>query len=198
MGSNVYLACGTFNSVYVMKVGKANSVMQRQFGLPIRIKSSLACPSEFHAFNLEENMREFARKLGAVQIPGHIDYFEYDADIYQQLEQFLTADLFAAPADMYRKHTSLDDLEIEAIQAKYQELKQKELEPLRKAAANQYAERCFREDLAEAEARVADNPDDPKLQSRLETAQYILDCFLKKHTPPPPPPAARSQSAQEA
>lgn len=167
MSSNVYLAQGTFNGQYVMKVGKANDVRQRQENLEIIIKTSRECPSERDAFTLEDNMRRLVLRLGAKRLRGRIDWFEFDADIYQQLEQFLTADLFAAPAEMYRKYTNLDDLEVEAIQERYQQILRKEREVAATPyALNRYSEMLITRKvnleaaLAETGADVADLKDE--------------------------------------
>lgn len=128
MTSNVYLGHGTFNDQYVMKVGKANFVLQRELELPIKIYSSISCPEECDAFALEDNLRSLARRMGAIGIAGHIDYFVYDADIYAELEAVLACNLFVAPSHLYRKHVNLDDLEIEAIRERYAQIKKQERE----------------------------------------------------------------------
>ena len=131
MTSHVYLAIGELDGVRVMKVGKANNVKKRQAQIRISIRSTLECPSAMEAFALEGNLRRLARKLGAKGIPNHIDWFIFDEAIYEELETFVISSLFLAPREMYLRHVSLDDLEIEAIKARYKELVAKKPEPSR-------------------------------------------------------------------
>lgn len=126
MTSNVYLGWGTVNDQRVMKVGKANVVSSREAQIAIKVYSSLACPTERDAFTLEDNLRWVARRLGAITLEGHKDWFVYDERIYAELEAYLTEGLFIAPQQWYRRHASLDDLEIEIIRERYAEIKKRE------------------------------------------------------------------------
>jgi len=89
MKSNVYLACGTDDWYFLMKVGKANNIKLREKQIYMSIKVSVPTMTVEDAFILETRMRKLAVSLGATRYPRTYDSFFYNESIYRVIEKEL-------------------------------------------------------------------------------------------------------------
>lgn len=107
MTSNVYLASGIAAHLHVMKIGKANTIRQREGQIRIAIEYVCECAAPHEAFALEWQLRQKMRKLGAVRVGRHIDWFIYDATLYEQVKAYL----YEVAGDRVKLREFVDDVE---------------------------------------------------------------------------------------
>ncbi len=97
MTSNAYIATDGEN---VMKVGKANDVKRRERQIALPITCTVSCLDEAGAFRVENQLRDFVIKRGGVRYLSTIDWFKFDAQIYEMLREFATRLNNEAPSEI--------------------------------------------------------------------------------------------------
>lgn len=120
--SNVYLAFGLLNDQPVMKIGKANDVLQRQRQIGIGIEMSCACDSEKEAFQLETKLRRLMRSLGAERVATRMDWHVFDATIYERVKEMFTDEFGVQVLKQYKGRDGIEDFEVDMLRARYRQM----------------------------------------------------------------------------
>ena len=89
MKSNAYIGQGIQNNIHVMKVGKSNDIKRRQRELQITFDGCVVCLNSNSAYKVERQLREFVIQQGGIRYQETLDWFLFDPEIYESLQQNL-------------------------------------------------------------------------------------------------------------
>ena len=107
MASNAYIARGNRDGKTVMKVGKANNILQREKQIAVSIEFTIACLDAEAAFRVESQLRDFVVGQGCIRYHGTIDWFEFDQRVYEMLSEFASNVKAEPPFDSEEDEISL-------------------------------------------------------------------------------------------
>jgi hypothetical protein len=148
--SNAYIAT---DGTTVMKVGKANDVKRRERQIAVPMTLTVACINEESAFRVETRLRDFLKEQGGIRHQGTVDWFRFDARIYDLLCEFVKT-LFQEFQELNPSQELDIDQEIAMLVRRYHELIMTELR-VQLANRNREIERLQQEKLADKEEKAS-------------------------------------------
>lgn len=81
----IYIASGRVDDSAVMKIGVSTNPIRRQKQIGIQIRYVRRVVDMHAAFRIEKRMRAFWLRRGCRALEGHIDWFRFDVDHYNDL-----------------------------------------------------------------------------------------------------------------